>query len=148
MSFNYIYFNSIPDKGKLESVIKLHRKIFGESENLIKQMKDKSELLINLAIKDEKVIGYKIGYKLDEDKFYSWFGGVDENFRKYGVASKLMEEQHYYLKNNGFKIVQTKTKNKWRNMLILNIKNGFDIIGTYTDEEGETKIILEKKLIN
>lgn len=44
------------------------------------------------------------------------------------------------------KKVQTKTKNKWRDMLILNIKNGFDIIGTYTDDSGEPKIILEKKL--
>ena len=31
-------------------------------------------------------------------------------------------------------------------MLILNLKHGFDIIGTYTDDFGEPKIILEKKL--
>jgi hypothetical protein len=31
-------------------------------------------------------------------------------------------------------------------MLILNLKYGFDIIGTYTDNKGESKIILEKKL--
>jgi len=148
LSFNYIYFNSIPDKGILERVIKLHRKNFGDSKSLIKQMKYKSELLINLVMKDEKVIGYKICYELDDDKFYSWFGGVDGNSLKYGVTSKLTEEQSRYLKNNGFKIVQTKTKNKWRDMLILNIKSGFDVIGTYTDERGEPKIILEKKLLN
>jgi hypothetical protein len=33
-------------------------------------------------------------------------------------------------------------------MLILNIKHGFDVIGTYTDEKGEPKIILEKRLMN
>ena len=31
-------------------------------------------------------------------------------------------------------------------MLLLNIKSGFDVIGTYTDGEGEPKIILEKRL--
>lgn len=36
--------------------------------------------------------------------------------------------------------------NKWRGMLILNIKNGFDIIETYTDENGLHKIVLEKNL--
>ena len=32
-------------------------------------------------------------------------------------------------------------------MLVLNIENGFDVIGTYTDDSGEPKIIFEKKLI-
>jgi len=38
-----------------------------------------------------------------------------------------MEKQHTHLRANGFKVVQTKTKNKWRSMLILNIKSGFNI---------------------
>lgn len=148
MDFEYIYFKSIPDTKILDGILQLHNSIFGDSDNLVKQMESKSKLLINVAIKGTKVIGYKIGYELDNDKFYSWLGGVDKNYRNYGVASKLMEKQHQYLKENGFSIVQTKTKNKWRNMLILNIKSGFDVIGTYTDEKGEPKIILEKKLFN
>ena len=32
-------------------------------------------------------------------------------------------------------------------MLILNIKNGFDVIDTYTDKKGLHKIILEKNLL-
>lgn len=31
-------------------------------------------------------------------------------------------------------------------MLILNLRHGFDTIGTYTDEKGEQKIILKKQL--
>jgi hypothetical protein len=31
-------------------------------------------------------------------------------------------------------------------MLILNIKNGFDIVEVYSDKFGETKIVLEKSL--
>lgn len=37
--------------------------------------------------------------------------------------------------------------NRWRNMLLLNIKNGFDIDETYTDDNGLHKIILEKRLV-
>ncbi|CAH0346701.1 hypothetical protein BCI9360_03046 [Bacillus sp. CECT 9360] len=59
-----------------------------------------------------------------------------------------MEKQHQYLKEIGYKVVQTKTMNKWRGMLILNIKSGFNVIDTYTDEKGLHKIILEKNLIN
>ncbi|MBS4210787.1 GNAT family N-acetyltransferase [Bacillus sp. FJAT-50079] len=129
----------------MDGIIRLHEKIFGDAQS-IQQMEDKSELLIHVAIDGTKVVGYKIGYKLSNVKFYSWLGGVDEFYRNHGVASKLMEKQHQYVKEKGYKIIQTKTKNKWRNMLVLNIKNGFDVIGTYTDENGEPKIILEKRL--
>ena len=112
------------------------------------KMESKPQLLIDIALDGTKVIGYKIGYALDSDKFYSWLGGVDANYRNYGVASKLMDKQHQYLRRNGYKIVQTKTKNKWRSMLILNIKSGFDVIDTYNDDKGEPIIILEKKLLS
>jgi ribosomal protein S18 acetylase RimI-like enzyme len=148
MDLVYVSFHSIPDNKTLMGMIKLYNSIFGESDNLIDQMESKPQLLIDLALDGTKVIGYKIGYALDNDKFYSWLGGVDANYRNYGVASKLMEKQHQYLKRNGYKVVQTKTMNKWRSMLILNIKNGFDVIGTYNDDKGEIKIILEKKLFN
>lgn len=109
-------------------------------------MKEKPDLQIDVAVDGEKMVGYKIGYALNREQFYSWLGGVDANYRNQGIASKLMEQQHLHAKESGYKAVQTKTKNKWRSMLILNIKAGFDIIGTYTDDEGEPKIILEKKL--
>lgn len=73
---------------------------------------------------------------------------MDANYRKRGIASELMKKQHQYLKESGYSVVQTKTMNKWRSMLVLNIKNGFDVIDTYIDEKGLHKIILEKKLIN
>ncbi len=55
-----------------------------------------------------------------------------------------MEMQHQWIKENGYSYVQTKTMNKWRSMLILNIKNGFDVIDTYIDKKGLQKIVLEK----
>lgn len=30
-----------------------------------------------------KVVGFKIRYELDKNKFYSWLGGVDTNYGKY-----------------------------------------------------------------
>jgi len=42
-------------------------------------------------------------------------------------------------------LIRTQTRNTWRNMLILNLRNGFDIVGTFT-EQGDTTILLEKRL--
>jgi hypothetical protein len=33
-----------------------------------------------------------------------------------------------------------------RDILILNLRHAFDVVGTYTDEKGEPKIFLEKRL--
>lgn len=148
MSFDYTIFNSIPDTVVLEGILELHKDIFGTSDDLINKMTSKPQLLVITAMDDKKVIGYKIGYEIDSNKFYSWLGGVDTNYRKYGVASMLMKKQHQYLKENGYNVVQTKTMNKWRSMLVLNIKNGFDVIDTYIDEKGLHKIVLEKNLLN
>lgn len=148
MGFEYFILNSIPAVDVLNGILELHKDIFGTSDDLINKMASKPQLLVITAMDGKKVIGYKIGYAIDNNKFYSWLGGVDPNYRKHGIASMLMEKQHQYLKENGYKVVQTKTMNKWRNMLILNIKNGFDVIDTYTDKNGLHKIILEKNLLN
>lgn len=148
MRIDYLIFNSMPESDVLDGIIELHKFIFGTSDDLINKMASKPQLLVVTAMTGTKVIGYKIGYDLNNNKFYSWLGGVDANYRKHGIASGLMEKQHQYLKENGYSVVQTKTMNKWRNMLVLNIKNGFDVIDTYTDEKGLHKIVLEKKLLN
>ncbi|MBO9129557.1 GNAT family N-acetyltransferase [Bacillus sp. 165] len=132
----------------MERITKLYNSVFDSEDDLIIKMKDKPKLLLNIALDNQKVVGFKIGYELNNNKFYSWLGGVDPHYRKHGIASMLMEQQHQYLKEHGYKVVQTKTMNRWRSMLVLNIKNGFDVIETYTDDKGLHKIILEKNLFS
>src|SRR5690606_13159766 len=84
---------------------------------------------------------------LDGQTFYSWLGGVRPDCRKLGIASELMRKQHEDLKEMDYKIVRTKTMNKWRGMLLLNIRTGFDILETEIAPRGELKIVLEKKLV-
>lgn len=132
----------------MEKIVQLHIAIFGSSDDLAGRMAEKPKLRVDIALDGEVLAGYKIGYASNREQLYSWLGGVDKKYRNLGIASGLMERQHAYAKASGYRAVQTHTKNKWRNMLLLNIKNGFDVIGTYTDGEGEPKIILEKKLID
>lgn len=147
MDVNYQLFGSMPDREMLDGIIQLHQVIFGTSDDLINKMSRKPRLLVITAMIDKKVIGYKVGYEIENNKFYSWLGGVDPNYRNLGIASKLMKKQHHYIKQRGYKVIQTKTINRWRSMLILNIKHGFDVIDIYTDENGLHKIILEKNLL-
>ncbi|MFD1032647.1 GNAT family N-acetyltransferase [Metaplanococcus flavidus] len=147
MNIRYQKFEEQPNSEIIESIAKVHKEIFGGTDQWLEKLKSKQKVLVNIALKDSEVIGFKIGYALDEITFYSWLGGVSSQYRNYGVASELMKQQHTDLKEMGYEVVQTKTMNKWRNMLLMNIRDGFDIVGTKIDERGELKIILEKKLI-
>jgi predicted GNAT superfamily acetyltransferase len=109
-------------------------------------MQTKTRLLTFVAKENERVVGFKLGYERKGKHFYSWLGGVDEAYRGQGIANELMKRQHEWCRENGFRTIRTHTKNKWKHMLILNLKHRFDVIGTYTDNRGEPKIILEKKL--
>ena len=118
----------------------------GSRAKVEKELSGRNRSLLTVAHDSGKALGFKLGYEEKPDKFYSWLGGVAPEARKTGLGKALMQSQHDWCKKAGYPRIQTRTKNKWREMLILNLKSGFDIIGTYTDEEGEPKIILEKKL--
>ncbi|EPZ52678.1 hypothetical protein N007_02510 [Alicyclobacillus acidoterrestris ATCC 49025] len=77
-------------------------------------------------------------------RFYSWLGGVHPEFRGRGIANELMRRQHVWCEKQGLHVIRTQTRNTWRDMLILNIRNGFNIVGTRT-EKGDTTILLEKR---
>ncbi|WP_243646830.1 GNAT family N-acetyltransferase [Melghiribacillus thermohalophilus] len=110
-------------------------------------IQERKNLLILAYVQQSLVAGYKIGYETKKERFYSWLGGVHPNHRNKGIGSALMAYQHEYCRSEGYQTIETRTKNKWKGMLILNLKHGFDVIGTYTDEKGDPKIILRKNLL-
>ena len=57
-----------------------------------------------------------------------------------------MELQHEVAKKKGYEKVRTKSMNRFKSMIILNLKNGFDIQQVYTNDSDQTKIIFEKEL--
>ncbi len=134
-------------KALLESFKKLHKEIFAE-EYSGTELASKKTMLVQLAYGEgDQVLGFKIGYEISPEEFYSWKGAVAVTARNYGIASSLLFAQHDWCKANGYKKISTKTKNEWRNMLILNLRNGYDVVGTEPDEKrGGVKILLAKSL--
>ncbi|WP_203247093.1 GNAT family N-acetyltransferase [Sporosarcina beigongshangi] len=143
----YKSFWGIPDGEVVVGILKLHESVFEESATLVDKIKSKPKVLMNIAFDQSVVVGYKIGYEMDAHKYYSWYGAVHEAYRGQGIAAELMKQQHCLIEEAGYTIVQTKTRNKWRSMLILNIKNGFDVMEVFTDDDGIHRIVLEKKLV-
>lgn len=148
MNISYQKFISEPPKEIVEEITTLHREIFGGPGHWLEKLNSEERVLIYVALVDDCVVGYKIGYALDDQVFYSWLGGVRPDCRKLGIASELMRRQHVDLQALGYEVVRTKTMNKWRGMLLLNIQTGFDVLETEVDPRGQLKIVLEKKLLS
>lgn len=138
-------------KGSIDEIISIASKI-PEFKNPY-TLKDYNERLQNtkflalVATVKQELVGFKLGYDLDREIFYSWFGGVLPNFRKYGVAKLLAQHQESWAKNQDFKKVRVKTRNSFTPMLLFTIKSGFHIIDLEERAEiAENRILLEKEL--
>ncbi len=116
-------------------------------EKLKREASVKTNLKAWLAYQGNEAVGYKVGYEMTSNVFYSWIGGVIAEQRGKGIAKELMASQHQWAKNHRYKCVRTHTHNKYREMLILNIKSGFDIVGIVKSHRNdEPTIVLEKML--
>nr|WP_293842149.1 GNAT family N-acetyltransferase [uncultured Arsenicibacter sp.] len=148
-SIQYEMVTGLPSAMLLQSLLDLHLTVFPDQmrEEVLAEMRyyQNRRLTVWLARADNRVVGYKMGYERKEGHFYSWLGCVDAAFRGHGIATELMVQQHDWCRDNGYRAVRTQTYNQWRSMLLLNIRQGFDIIGTQQGTYGLV-IVLEKKL--
>jgi ribosomal protein S18 acetylase RimI-like enzyme len=138
----------IPDT-VLPGLTALHKSVFSSAisePDFRERLHRKKTLLCILALSEGKPVGYKIGYERNTDEFFSWLGGVAEGYRRMGIATELLKRQHKRVEELGYKRILTESGNNYREMVILNLRNGFEIAGTCADGEGNLKIIMAKRL--
>jgi len=132
-----------------ESIEKVNKVVFNE-ENSVEKMKNRLATYRNCFIslcKDEgKVAGYAFGYE-KKGKYYLWMMGVLPEHRGKGIGKKLLAHQESFAREQGYDSMYVKSSNKWKSMLVLLLKNGFDFIGFKENEwKNSPALWLEKKL--
>lgn len=113
--------------------------------HLVGRVSEKREVTAVLAIDDGAPVGFKLGYALNRETFYSWLGGVHPQHRRRGIARALMARQHDDCRARGYRDVQTETLGTNAAMLIANLESGFEVHGTRTDHRG-LKVLLTRSL--
>jgi ribosomal protein S18 acetylase RimI-like enzyme len=95
----------------------------------LSEMKEKlvGTHLVSIAENQGTLIGFKLGYQISEDEFYSWLGAVIPAYRNSGVAQSLLDFQEGWVIKSGFKSISVKSMNRFPSMLRLLIKNGYRI---------------------
>ncbi|WP_122054405.1 GNAT family N-acetyltransferase [Vibrio sp. Evd11] len=116
-------------EGSLEEVVPVVEQIteFAKKESvasLSERLAGKTSLI--LVAEDAGVLlGFKIGYELDENTFYSWFGGVSSLARNKGVAQAQLDVQEQWVKQQGYQQLKVKSRNQFPAMLRLLLRNGY-----------------------
>ncbi|HAS6881153.1 TPA: GNAT family N-acetyltransferase [Vibrio parahaemolyticus] len=133
-------------EGTLEEALQVVTRVkeFANGETLdsmSQRLGDKNSLIL-VAEKNGVIVGFKIGYELDEDTFYSWFGGVAPQARNEGVAQMLLEAQEEWVAEQGYKTLKVKSRNQFPAMLRLLLRNGYLI------EKFEEKINLRESRVH
>ncbi|MFN7728952.1 MAG: GNAT family N-acetyltransferase [Bdellovibrio sp.] len=142
-----IQMTTTPNEQDLKNCENLMRSFLGfvDSPDFRATLSLKTKVCLLTAFVEEKPVGFKLGYAQDRDEFYSWLGGVHPDFQRVGIASKMALQQQTWCKAQGYKKIRTKTESPHRAMLMLNLRQGFEVIGTQQSGE-HLKILLEKKL--
>jgi GNAT superfamily N-acetyltransferase len=140
-------FTKISDT-EIAILAKIIEKAFGQWDPkwFHSEFKNHNNFCLLIAYAENQPVGFKLGYEENSHDFYSWLGGVLPDFRGLEIAADLMKHQHEWCKKQGYARIKTRTQNRFREMLILNLKHGFEVIGFHDSDEGGPKIVLEKNL--
>lgn len=137
-----------PSKELLDEILEVYKSIFDDYKlDFFKSRIHKKEgVLIILCYNSNMLVGFKIGYRYNETTFYSWVGGVLLSYRQKGIAKQLAKLQEENVTTKRYSKMRTKSMNRFKPMMILNLKNGFNIVQVYTNDIGQTKVVFEKEL--
>lgn len=123
--------------------------IVKENEQSLAQRLEGKRHLILVAEQQGQILGFKIGYEIDSDTFYSWFGGVSPKARNLGLAQKLLDVQEFWVVEQGYQQLKVKSRNQFPAMLRLLLRNNY-LIENFEPYEplSESRIHFVKQLKN
>ena len=147
---NNIVVREVP----IDEAVKVNRNVIEfdgkdtKAEDFERRYQDKDKLII-VAYYENIPIGYIIGYDRDNDgSFYCWMAGVDNNYRRLGALTSLMNYQMDWAKKKGYNKLKIRTRNNRREMLSFLVKNGFNFVSVEERKDiTENRINLEHDLI-
>lgn len=124
----------------------LNEAIF-EEERVINTL-ERDDLLVLLAYLGDEPIGFKIGYRESRFVFYSAKGGVLPEYRRCGVARKLLEEMLRRVKKKGYVRFAFDTfPNRHPGMAVLALTEGFRLTkADYNALYKDYRLRFEKKV--
>lgn len=135
----------------LSEFIETAKRVFGHDADsdwfgsLKWRLENMPDATVFTATKEARLAGFKAGYAIAEDRYYSWLGGVDPDFRGRGIAKELMSRQHQWLSESRFRLLETHVEQGNERMIQLNLDGGLSVVGLFL-KDGKPYFMMQKKL--
>jgi ribosomal protein S18 acetylase RimI-like enzyme len=125
--------------------------IFGEfnhryANTFDEVIEGRQDVLALMAHLEGNPVGYKIGYRERPRHYHSWTGGVLKDYRGQGVARRMQEWQHAWLRARGYQTVGFNSFNKFGAMMRFGLATGFVPDAVNIRPENELAIHFTKDL--
>ncbi len=104
--------------------------------------------LLLVANMDGNPIGFATGFELKPTVFFSWLIGVQQDFRRVGIASQLMDAQCAWAAEHHYNSVRMECHNTHRPILHMAIALGFNIVGIRWDPDRQDNLIIFEKVLS
>ena len=112
---------------QIDLIRRLNVAIF-DDEHVINTF-DRDDILLLVAWSGETPAGFKLGYRLDAETFYSAKGGVREPYRRNGIARALLYAMLVVARARGYeRFVYDTFPNKHPGMTVMGLDEGFTVV--------------------
>lgn len=133
-----ISYSQIPtpfSKEVVEQLLNLSSVLFPtiDSSDFTWRIERMPELSGFVARDESEIVGFKLGYAVTSERYYSWLGGVHPAYQRRGLATQLMKRQHQWVQAEGFKVIETELIQTNHAMGKLNEASGFTTAGVRFD---------------
>ncbi|MEE4361608.1 MAG: GNAT family N-acetyltransferase [Pseudomonadales bacterium] len=114
----------------------------------LRRLAEPGSRVLIASVGDEPV-GFKAGYDRYRDgSWYSWMGGVVAPWRGRGIAQALLDAQERWVRDQGYRVIYVKTRNRHKRMISFLAANDYDVLRV--DEKAalaESRVLFCKRLI-
>ena|SRR5579884_1751533 len=135
------------EPGFVSALHALTVEIFGDidEEDLGWRLSRMPDVSVQAAYDSSTLVGFKFGYALTKSRYYSWLTGVDNQYRRQGIARQLLVAQHDWARGHKYTTIETSAQRSDEVMLQLNLSFHFQIIGTYC-RDTTPRVLMMKRL--
>jgi len=97
------------------------------------------------AVHDGVTVGVHVGSIRRDAQLHTLWCAVHPAWRGRGIAQRLVARHVAWAFADGRRVVRAHVRAAYRAMLIAGLKVGFDVIGSFTDADGDVILILERR---
>lgn len=92
-----------------------------------------------------ELLGYIHGKLQGRNAYLGWFA-VKKSSRRRGTGKRLLKKFTSWARQKEARYIVLDTRNRYRDAMIMYLKSGYEVFGTFQAENGDTMIRLRMKL--